>query len=37
VVLKSLENAKRFNKQKAMDDFEQVYDRIVRLKTLEPA
>ncbi|MCX2586209.1 glycosyltransferase [Pedobacter sp. MR22-3] len=37
VVLRSLENAKRFNKEKAMDDFEQVYDRIVRLNTLEPA
>ena len=31
LIAKSLANAKRFNKQKAMDDFEQVYDRIVRL------
>ena len=31
LVTKSIENAKRFNKKKAMDDFEQVYNRIVKL------
>lgn len=37
VISRSIENAKRFNKKKAMDDFEQVYDRIVNINSLEPA